>query len=140
MKKIYLVAFLLSIATPASAIDNMICDGEIGNGYTEGKSGYRSYGKKTVRFSLDCGWYKRYIQSQKNCTSYLEGQEISGYLAENLWTFFSRLPDTQIQSDINGRYNTDTHYLFFQIKKGRMQTGNVNSQNETQRWFNGYCY
>ena len=134
MKKIFIVAFVLSLATPASAIDNMICEGEIGNGYSQHKSGYRTFGKKIVKFSLDCGWYKNYIQGQKNCTSFLEGTRVPGYQVQKTWTFSSNE-----WPNIQGQYNIGTRYLFFQIKEGKYQQGNVNSLNETQRWFNGYC-
>ena len=37
------------------ALDVMTCKGEIGNGFSSYKSEYRTYGKKTVTFAIDCG-------------------------------------------------------------------------------------
>ena len=133
IKFLYMLVLLISVYAFVSAygfgVDKMTCKGEIGNGYPKFTMEYRAFANKSVDFILDCGMYKRYLQGGKDCISYIDNSPISGYFSDHTWHIFDPL----------GSFDTKTRTLLFQLSKGYMQKGNVESLNQTQKWFNGQC-
>lgn len=126
---IWISFVLLTFPINILAADKMTCAGDIGNAYLVGKSEYRTFGRKTVDFSIDCGMVDRYLKGQKNCQSYLNNVPTGGYFSEDVWQMLKPM----------GQYNPKTKFLTFKLSEGYMNPSIFDSLNQTQRWFNGYC-
>ena len=129
MKRLLLLVTAL-FSLNGVALDVMTCNGKVGNGFSSYKSEYRTYGKKTVTFAIDCGWVDRYVGGGKDCISYLNSEPVEGYYSKS---------DNWVLFGTKGRYTPKTKFLTYKLGKGYMQKGNVQSLSQTERWFNGYC-
>jgi hypothetical protein len=132
-QKITLLSLLISFAVyldSNSGGEIMKCQGDVTNAYSSYKMEYQTFAKKNVSFSLSCGWIDQYLKGGKDCISHINGTPVSGYMAANkTWHMFG----------VQGDYNLRTQYLNYKLTQGYMETGNVESLNQTQKWFRGYC-
>jgi hypothetical protein len=128
MKRLLLLVLFFSPSI--MSLESMSCSGEVGNAYFQYKSEYKTYGKKTVTFDYDCGWVKRKLLGGKGCEAYLNNVLTGGYEMRGVW--YMSKPTT-------GEYNSKTNFLTYKLTEGYMQKGNIESLNQTQRWFNGTC-
>lgn len=123
-----LVYVTLMLATTAQAGDrNMVCRGEVGNGYLPENPRYQTFAQRTFYLTIQCPWPTEHVTGSGDCDYWFNGSQNKGYLYTNGDFLFRHLGEPVSL--------TQGGYLSFKMS----ESTNGIVGNEGQRWFRGHC-
>jgi hypothetical protein len=115
---------LVSVAQPVYA-QNLICRGDVGNGYSQESAEYKTFGERAFIVSIDCSIWINYIAKSGACNYSFNGVKYDGILYNNGDFGLSHLEFASISGGT----------LSFKMSETTDGVGG----NDGQRWFFGAC-
>ena len=116
----------------ASITTRWDCNGYVGNGYNQSRPQFKRFYELSHVVATVCP--TDHLKRNRPCKFYFDNKSYESYYLDGgaeLSIFKGASGDY-----FEGHFTPATGYLFYKLSDGPVGT----NQNETQRWFRGYCY